>query len=274
MIGASYTSVSFLAGFSRRLEERRNLVTVGFIIVSAAIYLALGKAPVTLLVLAGALNGLILPVGFADHPVGGRPPDRPAPRLPLPEVAARRRSAGVGAHRLPRVELPRRHRGPAVTGPRIDLNADLGESFGSWTLGDDDALLEVITSANVACGFHAGDPTVLRRTCARGRRARRRDRRAGGLPRPRGLRPPVHRRRAPRPDQRRALPARRAGGLRPRRRARRSATSSRTARSTTRSSTTRPRPRRSPRPYAATTRRCRSWACPAPCGSRWPRGPG
>jgi 5-oxoprolinase (ATP-hydrolysing) subunit A len=54
-----------------------------------------------------------------------------------------------------------------VTEPRIDLNADLGESFGSWTLGDDDALLELITSANVACGFHAGDPTVLRRTCAR-----------------------------------------------------------------------------------------------------------
>ncbi len=54
-----------------------------------------------------------------------------------------------------------------MTGPRIDLNADLGESFGSWTLGDDDALLEVITSANVACGFHAGDPTVLRRTCER-----------------------------------------------------------------------------------------------------------
>jgi UPF0271 protein len=48
---------------------------------------------------------------------------------------------------------------------RIDLNADLGESFGRWTLGDDDALLSVITSANVACGFHAGDPTVLRRTC-------------------------------------------------------------------------------------------------------------
>ena len=48
----------------------------------------------------------------------------------------------------------------------IDVNADLGEGFGQWTLGDDDALLEVVTSANVACGFHAGDPTVLRRTCA------------------------------------------------------------------------------------------------------------
>ncbi|QYJ05096.1 LamB/YcsF family protein [Nocardioides panacisoli] len=50
---------------------------------------------------------------------------------------------------------------------RIDLNADLGESFGQWTLGDDDALLEVVTSANVACGFHAGDPSVLRRACER-----------------------------------------------------------------------------------------------------------
>jgi UPF0271 protein len=48
----------------------------------------------------------------------------------------------------------------------IDLNADLGEGFGQWTLGDDDGLLEVVTSANVACGFHAGDPTVLRRACA------------------------------------------------------------------------------------------------------------
>jgi 5-oxoprolinase (ATP-hydrolysing) subunit A len=52
-------------------------------------------------------------------------------------------------------------------GGTIDLNADLGEGFGAWTLGDDEALLEVITSANVACGFHAGDPTVLRRTCER-----------------------------------------------------------------------------------------------------------
>lgn len=49
----------------------------------------------------------------------------------------------------------------------IDLNADLGESFGQWTLGDDDALLDLVTSANVACGFHAGDPTVLRTTCER-----------------------------------------------------------------------------------------------------------
>jgi UPF0271 protein len=47
----------------------------------------------------------------------------------------------------------------------IDLNADLGESFGRWELGDDSAMLEVVTSANVACGFHAGDPLTLRRTC-------------------------------------------------------------------------------------------------------------
>ncbi|MBT0771312.1 LamB/YcsF family protein [Kineosporia sp. J2-2] len=49
--------------------------------------------------------------------------------------------------------------------PVIDLNADLGESFGRWTLGDDASLIEVISSANVACGFHAGDPSTLRRSC-------------------------------------------------------------------------------------------------------------
>jgi UPF0271 protein len=47
----------------------------------------------------------------------------------------------------------------------VDLNADLGEGFGHWTLGDDNALLEVITSANIACGFHAGDPKTMRRVC-------------------------------------------------------------------------------------------------------------
>ena len=47
----------------------------------------------------------------------------------------------------------------------VDLNADLGEGFGRWTLGDDDALLDVVTSANVACGFHAGDPATMRRVC-------------------------------------------------------------------------------------------------------------
>ncbi|MFF1815761.1 LamB/YcsF family protein [Kribbella sp. NPDC058245] len=45
----------------------------------------------------------------------------------------------------------------------MDLNADLGEGFGSWPMGDDSALLDVVTSANVACGFHAGDPSIMRR---------------------------------------------------------------------------------------------------------------
>ena len=49
----------------------------------------------------------------------------------------------------------------------MDLNSDLGEGFGQWTLGDDDALLGVVTSANVACGFHAGDASVMRRVCDR-----------------------------------------------------------------------------------------------------------
>ncbi|GAA4595408.1 UPF0271 protein [Actinoplanes octamycinicus] len=47
----------------------------------------------------------------------------------------------------------------------IDLNADLGEGFGAWRLGDDDALLDIVTSANVACGFHAGDPSTMHRVC-------------------------------------------------------------------------------------------------------------
>ncbi|EKF22042.1 lamB/YcsF family protein [Mycolicibacterium hassiacum DSM 44199] len=47
----------------------------------------------------------------------------------------------------------------------VDLNADLGESYGVWRLGDDEAMLDVVTSANVACGFHAGDPAHLAATC-------------------------------------------------------------------------------------------------------------
>ena len=47
----------------------------------------------------------------------------------------------------------------------VDLNADLGESFGRWSLGDDTAMLGLVTSANIACGFHAGDPTTLLEVC-------------------------------------------------------------------------------------------------------------
>ena len=46
----------------------------------------------------------------------------------------------------------------------IDLNSDLGEGFGRWSLGDDTAMLGIVTSANIACGFHAGDPLVIRET--------------------------------------------------------------------------------------------------------------
>ncbi|MDO4918913.1 LamB/YcsF family protein [Kocuria sp.] len=47
----------------------------------------------------------------------------------------------------------------------MDLNSDVGESFGAWTMGDDAAILRSVSSANVACGFHAGDPSVMARTC-------------------------------------------------------------------------------------------------------------
>jgi UPF0271 protein len=53
----------------------------------------------------------------------------------------------------------------------IDLNSDLGEGFGRWTLGDDAKMLGIVTSANIACGFHAGDPLVIRQTVAGARDA-------------------------------------------------------------------------------------------------------
>jgi Mn2+/Fe2+ NRAMP family transporter len=65
VIGASYTSVSFLVSTSDRSALRRNLLVVGFIGLSAIIFLAAGAAPVPLLIFAGAFNGLILPIGMA-----------------------------------------------------------------------------------------------------------------------------------------------------------------------------------------------------------------
>jgi len=47
----------------------------------------------------------------------------------------------------------------------VDLNCDLGEGFGAWSMGDDRALLDLVTSANIACGFHAGDPQIMLATC-------------------------------------------------------------------------------------------------------------
>jgi len=54
-------------------------------------------------------------------------------------------------------------KGGPMTGT-VDLNADMGESFGDWTMGDDAALLQIVTSANIACGMHAGDWDVIART--------------------------------------------------------------------------------------------------------------
>ena len=53
----------------------------------------------------------------------------------------------------------------------IDLNCDMGESFGAWSMGSDDEMLKIVSSANVACGFHAGDPLVMHRTAALAREA-------------------------------------------------------------------------------------------------------
>jgi UPF0271 protein len=51
-----------------------------------------------------------------------------------------------------------------MTGRRLDLNCDMGESYGAWSIGNDAALLDVVTSANIACGFHAGDPGTMHNT--------------------------------------------------------------------------------------------------------------
>jgi UPF0271 protein len=50
---------------------------------------------------------------------------------------------------------------------KVDLNSDMGEGFGPWKMGDDDAILDIVTSANVACGWHAGDPNIMFRTAER-----------------------------------------------------------------------------------------------------------
>ena len=50
---------------------------------------------------------------------------------------------------------------------RIDLNSDMGESFGAWKMGNDEAILPYVTSANIACGFHGGDPATMRKMRAR-----------------------------------------------------------------------------------------------------------
>src|SRR4051812_50188822 len=94
----------------------------------------------------------------------------------------------------------------AVSQPSIDLNVDLGEGFGVWRLGDDDALLEVVTSANVACGFHAGDPSTMRRVCTRAAANGVAGGAPGSYPGPARLGPPLLHLRAPPAPRRRVLP--------------------------------------------------------------------
>ena len=50
--------------------------------------------------------------------------------------------------------------------PRIQLNCDMGESFGAWQMGDDEHVMPLIDQANLACGFHAGDPLIMQRSVA------------------------------------------------------------------------------------------------------------
>ena len=71
------------------------------------------------------------------------------------------------------------------------LNCDLGESYGSWTMGMDAAVMPHIDQANIACGFHGGDPLTMRNTLALAA-ARRHCWRAPGLPRPGGIWPTFH----------------------------------------------------------------------------------
>ena len=59
----------------------------------------------------------------------------------------------------------------AVSARTISLNSDIGEGFGAWSIADDAALLTIITDANVACGFHAGDPDIMRTTCLQANQA-------------------------------------------------------------------------------------------------------
>ena len=62
-------------------------------------------------------------------------------------------------------------RGDDMATKDIDLNCDMGESYGRWTLGADEEIMPFITSANVACAYHGGDPHVMRRTGWRGPRS-------------------------------------------------------------------------------------------------------
>ena len=76
----------------------------------------------------------------------------------------------------------------------IDLNSDLGEGFGMWSMGDDASMLDIVTSANVACGFHAGDSDIMLSDGEARQSQGRQHRRASLLSRPAWVRPATGRR--------------------------------------------------------------------------------
>ena len=99
VIGASYTSTSFLKVLGPWVTRWERWVVCGFILVSTAVFLVTATTPVKLLIFAGAFNGLILPFGLGDPAVDRGPPARPAGRLPLPGLADRHRRRWPGRRR-------------------------------------------------------------------------------------------------------------------------------------------------------------------------------
>ena len=93
-------------------------------------------------------------------------PVKSRPKIPRTTDVERRAAWGEGA---PQASGEERGGGPPRL--KIDLNADIGESFGIYTIGHDDLLLRSITSGSIACGFHAGDPSVMRNTVRAAARA-------------------------------------------------------------------------------------------------------
>ena len=217
-------------------------------VTGANVFVVSGKhlrTPPTTASLAGITRGTILDLAAAAglEAVGrgaraGRPvhrrrglPDRDR-RRHRARRGDRRTAAAVGAgavHDGPDRGLPRDLVGPRVQHPAerppepmsvstIDLNVDAGESYGAWTMGDDAALFAEVSSANLACGFHAGDPGTIRTSLAAGARGRRRGRRASRARRPARLRTPRAGAVAAGGARRHAVPGRRARRLRARRR--------------------------------------------------------
>ena len=98
--------------------------------------------------------------------------------MPKSQSAQRRSASDQGRVRRvrdplhDRIALPRRSANRSILGRlegivQIDLNSDLGEGYGPWMMGDDRAMLDVVTSANIACGGHAGDTETMFETVAR-----------------------------------------------------------------------------------------------------------